>query len=193
MNQSAFIFSPRTPQQGKTREFSSQTDRAEGRADSFFLKGRRRHFYFFWFLTLKPLETRMVVRKMGNRVGRFFPIFAMFLPRVGLILPIVVFFGLAPLFLFFFQITEEREERRGISGGETSIQESVLKTSSCFFCRGLKNGHFLEELGMQYEKSSMKSTILCFFQDLLGFFQKCVWVSVNGLTAGRGNGCTTLD
>ena len=193
MNQAAFFSSPRTPQQGKTRNFSSQTDRAEGGADSFLLKGRRRHFYFFCFLTSKPLETRMVVRKTGNRVGRFFPIFAMFLPRVGLILPIVVFFGLAPLFLFFFQITEEREERRGISGGETSFQESVLKSSSCFFCSGLKNGHFWEELGMQCEKSSMKSRVLSFFQYLLGFFQKCVWVSANGLTAGRGNGLCALD
>jgi hypothetical protein len=134
MNQSAFHFSPRTPQQGKTREFSSQTDRAEGRSDSFLLKGRRRHFYFFCFLTLKPLETRMVVRKTGNRVGRFFPIFAMFLPRVGLILPIVVFFGIAPLSLFLFQITEEREEKRGQKEGKAQSQSffSVVKNIPIF-------------------------------------------------------------
>lgn len=114
----AFPVVPRTPQRGKPGWLGGKTGRAEGVAIA-------KTYAWGWGVSEKPgdFPPEHPANPHGSkqrcppgfvqipRVGLFFPRVALFFPRV-------VFCGFASLFLSFFQITEEREERRGFKGGK---------------------------------------------------------------------------
>lgn len=115
----AFLLVPRTPPRGKPGWFGGKTGRAEGAAIEKTYAGG-------WGVCEKPGDC--TPEHPANPHGSkqkcppgFVqnPRVVLFFPRVALFSTRVVFCGFAALFLSFFQITEEREERRGIAGGKS--------------------------------------------------------------------------
>lgn len=193
MNQAAFTFTPRPPQRCKPGWLGAKTARPEGGGIAFFYHGHRR---------VSEKHGDCTPEHPANPHGSkekcppgFFqnPRFGVVFPRFGLFSTRFVFFGFAPLFLSFFQITEERKERRGISGWGPSIpgfdfgKPTFLKIRVVVFP---KPGDCEEVTSAKY---SNKSTIFDFIPGFFGVFQKCVWVSAGGLTSRRGYGLCALD
>lgn len=113
-----FLLVPRTPPRGKPGWFGGKTGRAEGAAIAKTYAGG-------WGVCEKPgdctpehpANPHGSKQKCPTGLAQI-PRVGLFSTRVGVFSTRVCFCGFAALFVSLFQITEEREERRGVEGGK---------------------------------------------------------------------------
>lgn len=186
----AFWLVPRTPPRGKPGWLGCKTGRTEGAAIA-------KTYARGWGVCEKPGDCtpEHPANPHGSkekcppgfvqnpRVG---PVF----PRVGLFSTRVVFCGFAPLFLSFFQITEEREERRAFEGGKSRstglVGVAQKQPRVCGAIHGFSGDCFLSKT------QHWRGFAACWV-DIPGFLARNAYGWLLLALIWRGYGCTTLD